>query len=165
MTRLEKIQKTGIYRVGSPARGFRYKRADGKKLNAADRKRIDALRIPPAWADVWINASATGTVQAIGKDAAGRLQYLYHDNHVRKREAKKFKRLIKFGEALPKLRSTVTAHLGQPGLGRERVLASILRILSMSFMRPGSQVYASENGSFGIATLRPKHVKVKRGCD
>lgn len=161
MTRLEKIQKSGINRVGSPARGFRYKRADGKKLNAADRKRIDALRIPPAWTDVWINASATGTVQAIGKDAAGRLQYLYHDSHVRKREAKKFKRIIKFGEALPKLRSTVAAHLRQPGLGRERVLASILRILSMSFMRPGSQVYASENGSFGIATLRPKHVKVK----
>jgi DNA topoisomerase-1 len=85
MTTLEKIQKTGINRVGSPARGFRYKRADGKKLSAADRKRIDSLRIPPAWTDVWINASATGTVQAIGKDVAGRLQYLYHDNHVRKR--------------------------------------------------------------------------------
>lgn len=161
MNTLEKIQKTGINRLGSPARGFRYKRADGKKLTADDRKRIDSLRIPPAWTDVWINGSPAGTVQVIGKDAAGRLQYLYHDKHVRKREAKKFKRLIKFGEALPKLRSTVAAHLRQPGLGRERVLASILRILSMSFMRPGSQVYASENGSFGIATLRPKHVKVK----
>jgi DNA topoisomerase-1 len=74
---------------------------------------------------------------------------------------KKFKRVIKFGEALPKLRSTIAAHLRQPGLGRERVLASVLRILSMSFMRPGSQVYASENGSFGIATLRPTHVRVR----
>jgi DNA topoisomerase-1 len=161
MTTLEKIQKTGIYRVGTPARGFRFKRADGKKVNAADHKRVDALKIPPAWTDVWINASAGGTVQAIGKDVAGRLQYLYHENHVRRREVKKFKRLIKFGEALPKLRSTVASHLRQPGLGRERVLASMLRILSMSFLRPGSQVYASENGSFGIATLRPKHVKIK----
>ncbi len=161
MTTLEKIQKSGIYRVGTSARGFRYKRVDGTKVTPADRERIDALRIPPAWTDVWVNGSAAGTVQAIGKDAAGRLQYLYHDKHVRKRELKKFERLIKFGEALPKLRSAVGSHLRQPGLGRERVLASVLRILSMSFLRPGSQVYASENGSFGIATLRPKHVKVK----
>ena len=162
MTTSERIQRSGIYRVGTPARGFRYKRVDGKRLSSEDQKRIEALRIPPAWTDVWVNARTTGTVQAIGKDAAGRLQYLYHEKHVRKREAKKFKRLIKFGEALPKLRSAVASHLRQPGLGRERVLAAILRILSMSFLRPGSQVYASENGSFGIATLRPKHVKVKK---
>jgi len=162
MTSLERIQKTGIYRVGTPARGFRYKRVDGKKVSAEDQKRIHALRIPPGWTDVWVNARATGTVQVIGKDAAGRLQYLYHDSHVQKRKAKKFKRLIKFGEALPKLRSGVASHLRQTGLGRERVLATILRILSMSFLRPGSQVYASENGSFGIATLRPKHVKVRK---
>lgn len=161
MTTLERIQKSGIYRVGTPDRGFRYKRMDGRKVSAANRERIEALRIPPAWIDVWINASAGGAVQAMGKDAAGRLQYLYHENHVRRRDAKKFKRLIKFGEALPKLRSTVASHIRQPGLGQERVLATILRILSMSFLRPGSQVYASENGSFGIATLRPKHVKVK----
>ena len=148
--------------MGTPTRGFRYKRVDGEKVSSEDQKRIDALRIPPAWTDVWVTARATGSVQAIGKDAAGRLQYLYHESHVRKRETKKFKRLIKFGEALPKLRSAVASHLRQPGLGRERVLATILRILSMSFLRPGSQVYASENGSFGIATLRPKHVKVKK---
>ena len=161
MTTLERLQKTGINRLGSPARGFRYRRADGKKVSAADRKRIDALRIPPAWTEVWINSAAGGPVQVIGKDAAGRLQYLYHEHHVRRQETKKFKRLIKFAESLPKMRATVAAHLRQPGLGRERVMASILRILSTSFIRPGSQVYASENGSYGIATLRPKHVKVR----
>lgn len=161
MTRLEQFQKTGINRLGTPARGFRYKTADGGKLSAADLKRIDELRIPPAWIDVWINAAAGGAVQAIGRDVAGRLQYLYHENHVRRQESKKFKRLIKFAEALPKMRATVASHLKQTGLGRERVMASIVRILSTCFMRPGSQVYASENGSFGIATLRPKHVKVK----
>ncbi len=161
MTKLERLQKTGINRRGSPSRGFTYKRVDGQKLSAADRKRIDDLRIPPAWTDVWINSSPAGPVQVIGRDAAGRLQYLYHEHHVRRQETKKFSRLIKFVEALPKMRSTVAAHLRQPGLGRERVLASILRILSTCFIRPGSQVYASENGSYGIATLRPKHVKVK----
>ena len=161
MTRIQKLQKTGIARLGTPARGFRYQRAGGGKVLAADLKRIDDLKIPPAWTEVWINSAPTGDVQAMGTDAAGRVQYLYHANHIRRQETKKFQRLIKFAEALPQMRTTVAAHLRQPGLGRERVLASILRILSTCFMRPGSQVYASENGSFGIATLRPKHVKVK----
>ena len=160
MTRLEQLQLTGIHRLGSPARGFRYKAA-GARVSAADLQRIDELKIPPAWTDVWINSSAGGTVQAIGKDAAGRLQYLYHQHHVRRQESKKFKRVIKFAEALPKMRATIAADIKQPGLGREPVMASILRILSRCFMRPGSQVYANEHGSFGLATLRPKHVKVK----
>ena len=161
MTRLEQLQKTGIKRLGTAARGFRYKRADGKRVSAGDLRRIDELRIPPAWTDVWINAAAGGAVQAIGTDAAGRLQYLYHENHVRRQEAKKFKRVIKFAEALPGMRRTVAANLRQPDLGRDSVMACILRILSTCFIRPGSQVYANENGSFGIATLRPRHVKVK----
>lgn len=161
MTTLERLQKIGVKRVGTPARGFKYKRVDGRKLNAADLTRIDELRIPPAWTDVWINSAAGGAVQVIGRDAAGRLQYLYHVNHVRRQEGKKFRRLIKFAEALPKMRATVSSHIRQPGLGKEPVMASILRILSTCFLRPGSQVYASENGSFGLATLRPRHVKVK----
>ena len=161
MTRLEQLQKTGIKRLGTPARGFRYKKADGKRVSAADLRRIDELRIPPAWTDVWINAAAGGAVQAIGTDAAGRLQYLYHENHVRRQEAKKFRRVIKFAEALPGMRATVAANLRQPDLGRDSVMACILRILSTCLIRPGSHVYANENGSFGIATLRPRHVKVK----
>jgi len=161
MTRLEQLQKTGINRLGTAARGFRYKRADGKRLSAADLLRIDELRIPPAWTDVWINAAAGGAVQAIGTDVAGRLQYLYHENHVRRQDAKKFRRVIKFAEALPGMRATVAANLRQPDLGRDSVMACILRILSTCFIRPGSHVYANENRSFGIATLRPRHVKVK----
>jgi DNA topoisomerase-1 len=161
MTRIKQLQTTGIARLGTPARGFRYKRADGGRVVQADIQRIEVLRIPPAWTDVWINNRPGGAVQAIGKDAAGRVQYIYHQTHVRRQEAKKFSRLIKFAEALPQMRATVSAHLRQPDLSKERVLASILRILSTCFMRPGSQVYASENGSFGIATLRPQHVKVR----
>lgn len=161
MTRLEQLQKSGIGRVGTSTRGFKYKSARGTKVSAADLKRIDELKIPPAWTDAWINAAAGGAVQAIGRDAAGRLQSLYHANHVRRQGARKFRRLIKFGEALPKLRTIVASHIKQPGLGRERVMAAMLRILSTCFLRPGSQVCASENGSFGLATLRTRHVKVR----
>ncbi|HKB68538.1 MAG TPA: hypothetical protein VKC61_21940 [Pyrinomonadaceae bacterium] len=161
MTKLEQLQRTGIHRVGTKERGFRYQRADLEKVSGADLKRIRELIIPPAWSDVWINSVAGAAVQAIGRDAAGRLQYLYHANHTRRQEAKKFKRVIKFGEALPSMRATISSQIKQPGLGREPVMASILRILSTCFLRPGSQVYASENGSFGLATLRHRHVKVK----
>ncbi len=164
MTRIEQLQKTGIARTGTPKRGFRYKRGDGGgKVRAADLERIRELGIPPAWADVAINVAPGGKLQAIGKDVAGRWQYLYHESHTRAQELKKFQRLIKFAEALPKLRSTVSRHLRQSDLGKERVLACMVRILSTCYMRPGSQVYATENGSYGIATLRPKHVKVKKG--
>jgi DNA topoisomerase-1 len=100
-------------------------------------------------------------VQAIGKDTAGRWQYLYHESHTRAQELRKFRRITKFAKAIPQMRATVARHLRQPGLTRERVLAAVLRILSTCYMRPGSQVYASEHGSYGIATLRRKHVTVK----
>jgi DNA topoisomerase-1 len=131
-------------------------------VSAGDLKRIRQLKIPPAWKSVAINATPGGKVQAVGKDAAGRWQYLYHESHNRAQEIKKFKRLIKFAEALPQLRSTVSRHLRQPDLGREPVLACMVRILSTCYLRPGSQSYASENGSYGIATLRPKHVNVRK---
>jgi DNA topoisomerase-1 len=161
MTRIEKLQQNGIIRLGSPKRGFRYKRRDGGKVSAADLKRINELVIPPAWTEVAINSSPGGRLQAVGKDVAGRWQYRYHENHVRAQDLKKFRRLIKFAETLPKMRATVARDLRQPNFGRERVLASIVRVLSTCFMRPGSQVYATENGSYGIATLRPNHVSVK----
>ena len=160
MTNLERLQLIGIKRLGSPKRGFRYRPQSGR-LTKADLDRIHDLKIPPAWTDVAINPAAKGRLQAIGKDAAGRWQYLYHADHTRLQEIRKFKRLGKFAKALPKLRATVSRHLRQPGLGRERVLAAILRVLSTCYMRPGSQSYASEHGSYGIATLRRKHVTVK----
>jgi DNA topoisomerase-1 len=161
VTRIEQLQTTGIIRTGSPKRGFHYRRV-GARVSAADLQRIRQLRIPPAWKSVAINPSAGGRLQAIGKDVAGRWQYLYHQNHVRAQEVKKFDRLMKFAEALPTLRSTVSRHLRQPDLGKERVLACVARILSTCYLRPGSQAYASENGSYGIATLRPKHVQVRK---
>ena len=160
MTKLERLQNIGIRRLGSPKRGFRYQSQNGR-LTKADLERIQKLRIPPAWVDVAINPAAKGRVQAVGRDAAGRWQYLYHEDHTRIQELRKFKRITKFALALPKMRATIRHHLRQPGLGRERVLACVLRIISTCFMRPGSEVYASEHGSYGIATLRRKHVKVK----
>ena len=160
MTNLERLQQTGIRRLGSPKRGFRYRPTSGR-LTKADLDRINALKIPPAWTEVAINPAAKGRLQAVGKDAAGRWQYLYHADHTRLQELRKFKRLGKFAKALPQLRTTISRHLRQPGLSRERVLAAILRVLSTCYLRPGSQSYASEHGSYGIATLRRKHVKVK----
>jgi len=147
--------------MGTPERGFRYQRVDGGKVTSQDLARIHTLRIPPAWTEVAINSAASGRVQVVGKDAAGRWQYLYHESHVRQRERKKFIRLLKFGESLPALRRAVNRDLRQTGLSRERVLAGIVRILSAAFLRPGSEVYASEHGSYGVATLRPRHVSVK----
>ena len=160
MTKLERLQTHGIKRLGTPKRGFRYQSNNGAVTKAV-LERIDALRIPPAWTEVAINPATKGQVQAVGKDAAGRWQYLYHESHTRAQELRKFQRITKFAQAIPKMRVTVARHLSQKGLTRERVLASVLRILSTCFMRPGSEVYASEHGSYGIATLRRKHVTVK----
>jgi len=160
MTKIERLQNIGIRRLGSPKRGFRYKPQSGR-LTKTDLDRINDLKIPPAWTDVFINPAANGRVQAIGKDTAGRWQYLYHESHTRAQELRKFRRITKFAKAIPKMRATVARHLLQPDLTRERVLAAVLRILSTCYMRPGSEVYASEHGSYGIATLRRKHVSVK----
>src|SRR6266511_347830 len=130
MTTIERIHSNGILRTGTPERGFRYRFADGGKVTQKNLVRIRHLRIPPAWTDVAINAAESGRVQVVGRDAAGRWQYLYHDNHVRQRERKKFLRVIKFAEALPAMRRAVKRDLQKPGLPRERVLAGIVRILS-----------------------------------
>lgn len=160
MSRLEKLQQTGILRLGTKGR-FRYVAADGGTVTRDDLARINSLRIPPAWKEVAINRAAGGMLQAAGKDAAGRWQYIYHEKHVKKREQKKFGRLVKFAQAVPKMRRVISRNLRKRDLGRERVMACILRILSTCFLRAGSQVYANENGSYGLATLRPKHVRVR----
>jgi DNA topoisomerase I len=161
MTHVERLQSTGIRRLGTPHSGFRYALTGGGRPSREDVKRIAALRLPPAWRDVAISPTAGARVQAIGRDAAGRWQYVYHADHVRKREKKKYERLLLFGEALPKLRRAVTRDLRQRELTRERVLATMVRILASACFRPGSEVYASENGSYGLATLRRRHIQVK----
>ena len=160
MTQIERLQRSGILRLGG-TKHFRYVGADGGPVSRSDLNRIEALKIPPAWRDVAVNRAPNGILQAIGKDAAGRWQYVYHERQVRNRERKKFNRLLTFAEAVPKMRGVVSRDLRKRDLGRERVMACVLRILATCFMRPGSQVYANENGSYGLATLRPQHVNVR----
>ena len=161
MTILERLRTTGIRRVGSPARGFRYVGPRGGSVTRSDRVRIQALRIPPAWNEVAIHPSPVAAVQAIGKDRAGRWQYRYHETQTTRRERRKQDRLVRFIAALPRMRRAVTRDLARRGMPREKVLAGILRILATCFLRPGSKVYADENGSFGVTTLRKQHVAVR----
>ncbi|ADO71868.1 DNA topoisomerase IB [Stigmatella aurantiaca] len=160
MTHLERLQREGIHRKGTAKRGFRYLHADGHPVSRTERDRIDTLRLPPAWTDVAISPSEKAKLQAIGKDAAGRWQYRYSEAFTRQRQEAKYQRIVGFARALPKMRRRVNADLRRKGLGRDKVMACILRILGTCFIRPGSQVYAEENGSFGLATLRARHVKV-----
>ncbi len=164
MTRLERLRQTGIRRLGNPKSGFRYEHSDGVPASRGDLDRIRSLRLPPAWSDVSIDRSSRAALQAVGKDAAGRWQYRYHDSHVQKRERQKLSRLIAFLEALPKLRTAIALDLALPGLPREKVFAVIVRIMATRFLRPGSRQYAEENDSYGLVTLRMKHATFKRGA-
>ena len=140
-------------------RGFRYITADGKPVTDAHTlARIKALVIPPAWEDVWICPQPRGHIQAVGTDAAGRRQYLYHQLWRERRDRQKFDRVMEFGRALPRVRAVVERHLQDKGLTRDRVLASAVRLIDLGFFRPGGEEYAAENGSFGLATIRREHV-------
>jgi len=156
MTIIQRLQQSGIRRLGSPQQGFRYEGA----LKPEDLERIKALKIPPAWTQVAIAPSPRAAVQAVGQDAAGRWQYLYHEVAAIRREKRKRERLVRFIAALPRMRRAVARDLSKPGLPREKVLAGVLQILGTCFLRPGSQEYAQRNGSYGLATLRRQHVSV-----
>ncbi len=167
MTVVSDLQSDGILRLGGIRSGFRYRLArNGRPLRSPpglrQLARIEGMRIPPAWRSVAIDPSASAWIQAVGKDKAGRWQYLYHERAVARRERRKHRRLIAFTRGLPALRARVSRDLSRNDYGQERVVACILRILSICFLRPGSEEYASENGSYGIATLRPRHVEVGR---
>src|SRR5215470_18871711 len=153
MTSVEHLQSAGIHRLGSPKAGFHWRGASKRDL-----ERLEALKIPPGWTDVAVSRSPRAKLQAVGRDKKGRWQYRYGDQAVLERERRKYDKLIAFGKALPRLRREIDRRLALPGMPRERVLGCILHILSGCFMRPGSEVYAKENGSFGIATLRNRHV-------
>ena len=145
-------------------RGFRYLGPDGSPVRDPDvLARIKSLVIPPAWQDVWICADPAGHIQAVGTDAAGRRQYLYHDLWRERQDQEKHDRMLEFGAALPRLRQVIQRHLGERGLGRERVLAAAVQLIDLGFFRPGGEEYAAENGSFGLATIRRDHVAVSRG--
>lgn len=124
-------------------------------------KRIRSLVIPPAWTDVWICTDPQGHLQATGRDARGRKQYRYHPrwNHVRNET--KYDRLLTFGRCLPRIRRRVAADLRRSGLPRDKILATVVRLLEVTLIRIGNEEYARTNESFGLTTLRDRHVKVK----
>jgi DNA topoisomerase I len=150
----------GIRRVRRGS-GFVYVGADGKPVR--DRQTLDRIRslvIPPAWEHVWITTHPRGHLQATGRDARGRKQHRYHANWREIRDADKFARLTGFARALPRIRRRVGRDLRRRGLPREKVVATIVRLLETTMARIGNEEYAQENGSFGLTTLRNRHVKV-----
>jgi len=140
-------------------RGFEYLDPDGDRIDdTATLDRIRALSLPPAWADVWICSDPNGHLQAVGTDAAGRRQYRYHDRWRERRDQQKFDQMVAFARALPRLRARAAADLR--GSGRTRELACAVRLLDRGFFRVGGEEYAEGNGSYGLATLEPKHVEL-----
>jgi DNA topoisomerase I len=125
--------------------------------------RIRRLAIPPAWTDVWICPWPNGHIQAVGTDAAGRRQYRYHDQWRVERDRHKFNRVLDFAAALPVLRRKVRRDLNADGLGRDRVLAAIVRLLDVGFFRVGGEEYAQEHETFGVASLHKDHVRIRDG--
>ncbi len=149
---------TGIERIRASG-GFRYRRKNGS-VSAADKSRIKSLVLPPAWEDVRICPFANGHIQAVGIDARGRKQYRYHADWRAARDGDKYERVMEFARVLPKVRRTVRRHLKLKGLPREKVLAAVVRLLEMTLIRVGNDQYARDNKSFGLTTLRNRHVKV-----
>jgi len=140
---------------------FDYFDTDGKSIRDDQRRlRIKRLAIPPAWTDVWICPSPNGHIQATGRDARGRKQYRYHERWREVRDENKFDRLAQFAKALPNIRRRIAQDLKLPGLPRRKVLATIVRLLERTFIRIGNEEYARENKSFGLTTLKNRHVTV-----
>ena len=142
-------------------RGFVYLDRRGARVeNAAVLRRIRSLVIPPAWTDVWICPEPGGHIQATGRDARGRKQYRYHADYREAREEAKYEHMFRFAEALPKIRATVAEHMNLRGLPREKVLATVAYLLETTLIRIGNDEYARTNRSFGLTTLRSRHVAV-----
>jgi DNA topoisomerase-1 len=145
-------------RAGS---GFQYFNPDGRRITVkSEINRINSLVIPPAWTDVWICPNPSGHVQAVGRDARGRKQYRYHPEYRQVRDQNKFDRMTAFVDALPKIRRQVGEDLKLSGLPKRKVIATVVRLLETTCMRVGNDEYARDNGSFGLTTLRDRHVEI-----
>jgi DNA topoisomerase-1 len=154
-------EKPGIKREGA-GKGFRYRDAAGKIVRDAETLcRIRSLVIPPAWTDVWICADANGHLQATGRDDRGRKQFRYHPRWREIRDETKYARMIAFARALPKIRRRVKKDMALPEMPRNKVLAAVVRLLEVSLIRVGNDEYARDNDSFGLTTMRNKHVDVR----
>jgi DNA topoisomerase I len=151
----------GIRRSGA-ADGFSYIDPDGRLVqDPVQLERIKSLGIPPAWTDVWICPVEQGHLQATGRDAKGRKQYRYHDRWREVRDQTKYDRMISFAEALPQIRARVEQDLSLPGMPREKVLATVVRLLETTMIRVGNEEYVRQNHSFGLTTMRNRHVDVQ----
>ena len=141
---------------------FVYFDTDGKAITDETRVlRLNRLAIPPAYTDVWICPSPNGHLQATGRDDRGRKQYRYHERWREERDENKYEKMVVFGQALPKIRRRIKRDLRRRGLPREKVLATVVQLLEKTFIRVGNQEYARENKSFGLTTMRDRHVNVK----
>lgn len=141
---------------------FAYFDTKGQRIkDPAEIKRINALVIPPAYTDVWICADPRGHLQATGRDARGRKQYRYHPRWREIRDEDKYSRMIAFGKILPKVRRQLEVHLAAPGLDRNKVMAAVISLLDSTLIRVGNSQYARDNKSYGLTTLRNRHVEVK----
>ena len=142
--------------------GFDYFDSEGNPIGDEQRLlRLKRLAIPPAWTEVWVSPSPNGHIQATGRDARGRKQYLYHERWREVRDENKYDRIISFGKALPKIRLRIARDLKLPGLPRNKVLATVVQLLERTFIRIGNEEYARDNKSFGLTTMKDRHVEVK----
>jgi DNA topoisomerase I len=155
--------KTGIRRLGSKERGFFYRYPGTDETVREERvlRRIENLKVPPAWEDARIARSPSAKVQAIGYDSAGRLQYLYHPKYRERKEHEKFERILRFSDVLPEMRRITSNHLRHKHLDREKVLATMTRLMNAAYFRVGDERYARKNRTYGIATLRRKHLTIE----
>lgn len=149
-----------VWRRIRSGEGFRFVNRLGHPLHRKDVERVKALVIPPAWEEVHIASDQHGHIQATGLDSKGRKQYIYHPEWIEYNQKNKFESLKKFGEVLPTLREVVASHMRQHELTRERVLATVVWLLENTFIRIGNKEYANENQSYGLTTMRTKHVDV-----
>jgi DNA topoisomerase-1 len=150
------------YRRRANGNGFEYLDTEGKRIRGKQRLlRIKRIAIPPAWTDVWICPSPSGHIQATGRDIRGRKQYRYHDRWREVRDENKFGRLAEFAKTLPKVRRRVARDISLADLPREKVLATVVRLLERTFIRIGNEEYARKNKSFGLTTIKNRHVTVK----
>ena len=141
---------------------FHFFDTEGKEIRDEQRLlRLKRLAIPPAWRQVWICPAPNCHIQVTGRDARGRKQYLYHERWREVRDENKYDRIIDFAKALPKIRRRVAKDLKLPGLPREKVLATVVQLLERTFIRIGNDEYARENKSFGLTTMKDRHVEVK----
>ena len=151
----------GLHRKRA-GKGFAYTDQHGALIRDQEvLKRIRSLVLPPAWKDVWICPSPVGHLQATGIDARGRRQYRYHPGYRQVRNHTKFGRMLDFAKALPSIRARVDEDLALPGTPREKVTATVVRLLETTFIRVGNEEYARENSSYGLTTLRDRHVTIE----